>query len=48
MTNARDLGALCDYGYGANGKLLEVVSQLTPEHFTEQSRWEGLAGQPPG
>ncbi len=35
MTSAKDLRALYDYGYWANGKLLEVVSQLTPEQFTE-------------
>jgi uncharacterized damage-inducible protein DinB len=35
MTSAKDLQALYDYGYWANGKLLEVVSQLTPEQFTQ-------------
>ena len=35
MTSAKDLRALYDYGYWANGKLLEGVSQLTPEQFTE-------------
>lgn len=31
-----DLERLYDYGYWANGKLLAVVSQLTPEQFTER------------
>jgi uncharacterized damage-inducible protein DinB len=35
MTSAKDLRALYDCGYWANGKLLEVVSQLAPEQFTE-------------
>ena len=35
MTSATDLQALYDYCYWANGKLLEVVAQLTPEQFTE-------------
>jgi len=35
MTSAKDLRALYDYGYWANGKLLEVVSQLTQEEFTQ-------------
>jgi uncharacterized damage-inducible protein DinB len=35
MTRAEDLRVLFDYGYWANRKLLEVVSQLTPEQFTE-------------
>lgn len=35
MTNAKDLQALYDYGYWANGKLLDIVSQLTPEQFTQ-------------
>jgi uncharacterized damage-inducible protein DinB len=34
MTSVRDLQALYDYGYWANGKLFEVVLQLTPEEFT--------------
>lgn len=34
MTNVKDLRALFDYGYWANGKLFEVVSRLTPEEFT--------------
>jgi uncharacterized damage-inducible protein DinB len=32
--NVRDLEARFDYGYWANGRLLAVVSQLTPEQFT--------------
>jgi len=32
---ARDLQRLFDYYYWANGRLLEVVSQLTPEQFTQ-------------
>lgn len=35
MTSAKDLQALYDYGYWANGKLLGTVSQLTPEQFTQ-------------
>jgi uncharacterized damage-inducible protein DinB len=35
MTSAKDLRALYDYGYWANGKLLDAVSQLTPEQFTQ-------------
>jgi uncharacterized damage-inducible protein DinB len=35
MTSLKDLQALYDYGYWANGKLFEVVSQLTPEEFTQ-------------
>jgi uncharacterized damage-inducible protein DinB len=35
MTKVKDLQALYDYGYWANGKLFEVVSQLTPEEFTQ-------------
>jgi uncharacterized damage-inducible protein DinB len=35
MTSAKDLRALYDYGYWANGKLLNAVSQLTPEQFTQ-------------
>jgi uncharacterized damage-inducible protein DinB len=34
MTSAKDLQALYDYCYWANGKLLEVVAKLTPEQFT--------------
>jgi uncharacterized damage-inducible protein DinB len=30
----KDLEDLYDYGYWANGKLFEVISQLTPEEFT--------------
>jgi uncharacterized damage-inducible protein DinB len=30
----KDLKTLFDYSYWANGKLLEVLSQLTPEQFT--------------
>ena len=36
MNSAKDLQALYDYGYWANGRLLEVVSQLTPEQFTQR------------
>jgi uncharacterized damage-inducible protein DinB len=32
---AKDLERLYDYGYWANKKLLAVVSQLTPEQFTQ-------------
>src|SRR5512140_2361722 len=35
MTSAKDLRALYDYGYWANRKLLDAVSQLTPEQFTQ-------------
>jgi uncharacterized damage-inducible protein DinB len=35
MTSAKDLRALYDYGYWANGKLLDGVSQLTQEQFTQ-------------
>ena len=31
---AKDLEDLYDYGYWANARLLEVVSQLTPDEFT--------------
>src|SRR5262245_5164705 len=31
----KDLERLYDYGYWANKKLLAVVSQLTPEQFTQ-------------
>ena len=31
----KDLEVLYDYGYWANKKLLQVVSQLTPEQFTQ-------------
>ena len=30
----KDLEVLYDYGYWANGKLLHVISELTPEQFT--------------
>ena len=30
----KDLEVLYDYGYWANGKLFEVIAQLTPEQFT--------------
>jgi len=30
----KDLEVLYDYGYWANGKLFNVISQLTPEQFT--------------
>jgi uncharacterized damage-inducible protein DinB len=32
----KDLEALFDYGYWANGKLFDVLSQLTDEQFTRQ------------
>jgi len=35
MTNATDLRVLYDYGYWATGRLLEVVSQLTQDEFTQ-------------
>lgn len=31
----KDLERLYDYGYWANGKLFQVISQLTPEQFTQ-------------
>ena len=31
----KDLERLYDYGYWANKKLLAVISQLTPEQFTQ-------------
>ena len=31
----KDLEVLYDYGYWANGKLFDVISQLTPEQFTQ-------------
>ena len=31
----KDLETLFDYGYWANGKLLESMSELTPEQFTQ-------------
>ena len=31
-----DLQRLYDYGYWANGKLLDVLQRLTPEQFTQQ------------
>src|SRR5215510_9687410 len=31
----KDLEMMFDYSYWANGKLFEVISQLTPEQFTE-------------
>ena len=36
MRSASDLRRLYDYNYWANGKLLAVVSQLTPEEFTRE------------
>ncbi len=30
----KDLEVLYDYGYWANGKLFNVISQLTPEQFS--------------
>jgi len=35
VTSAGDLRELFDYYYWANGQLLDVVAQLTPEQFTE-------------
>ena len=32
----KDLEGLYDYNYWANGRLLQVVSRLTPEEFTRQ------------
>ncbi|HYM23255.1 MAG TPA: DinB family protein [Vicinamibacterales bacterium] len=32
----KDIQALYEYGYWANGKILPVVAQLTPEQFTRQ------------
>jgi len=32
----RDLQALYEYGCWANGRILSVVAQLTPEQFTQQ------------
>ncbi|HKA21126.1 MAG TPA: DinB family protein [Blastocatellia bacterium] len=37
----KDLEALYDYGYWANKRLFEVLSQITPEDFTRQ-----VAGTP--
>lgn len=34
MTSVTDLRVLYDYGYWANSKLFEIVSQLTDEEFT--------------
>lgn len=34
--NVKDLEALYDYGYWANRKLFGVISQLTPEQYTQQ------------
>ena len=31
----KDLEGLYDYGYWANGKLFDVISQLTPEQFAQ-------------
>ena len=31
----KDLEGLYDYGYWANRKLFDVISQLTPEQFTQ-------------
>ncbi|HEY0005907.1 MAG TPA: DinB family protein [Pyrinomonadaceae bacterium] len=33
--NVKDLEVLYDYGYWANSKLFKVISQLTPEQFTQ-------------
>jgi uncharacterized damage-inducible protein DinB len=33
--NVKDLETLYDYGYWANGKLRPVLSQLSPEQFTQ-------------
>jgi uncharacterized damage-inducible protein DinB len=35
MTSAKDLQALYGYVYWANGKLLDVASQLSPEQFVQ-------------
>jgi len=35
MTSAKELRTLYDYGYWAEGKLFDVVSQLTPEQFIQ-------------
>ena len=35
MTSAKDLRALYDYGYWANGKLFELVTQITSEQFNQ-------------
>lgn len=35
MTSSTDLRSLFDYVYWANGKLLEAVSRLPPEEFTQ-------------
>lgn len=35
MMRANDLVRLYDYGYWANKRLLDAVSQLTPEQFTQ-------------
>jgi DinB family len=32
---AKDLQTLFDYNYWANGKLFDVISQLTPDQFTQ-------------
>ena len=32
----KDIQALYEYGYWANGRILSVVAQLTPEQFTRQ------------
>jgi uncharacterized damage-inducible protein DinB len=36
MTCVMDLQALYDYGYWANEKIFDVLSQLTPDEFTRQ------------
>jgi uncharacterized damage-inducible protein DinB len=36
MKCVKDLQALYDYSYWANGKIFEVIAQLTPEEFTKQ------------
>jgi len=35
IMTVKDLEVLYDYGYWANGKLFQVISQLTPEQFTQ-------------
>jgi uncharacterized damage-inducible protein DinB len=34
MTSAKELRTLYEYSYWADGKLLDAISQLTPEQFT--------------
>ena len=36
MTSVKDLQALYDYSYWANGKIYDVLFQLTPDEFTQQ------------